>query len=152
MSGVMRVASQPLFDILPLRPHLIAPEQVGAVTGRFANEGFRIVRVQSGRLPAGAAEDILGEIAKALGFPAEGPVNWAAFNDWLGDFLVDEEDPVAIVVYGLDAMLRRDVHVYLGCVHGLLGMTEAYRSPDFPDLAQLEYIFPGSWTPIGGKA
>ncbi|WP_407937365.1 barstar family protein [Kineosporia mesophila] len=148
----MRVSPQPLFDLLPLRPHLIAPEHVEAVNGRFADEGFRIVTVRADSQHVRTVDDLLGEISKALGLSTEGPVNWPAFNDWLGDLLVDEGKPLVIVVHGLDAILRRNVQAYLQCVHGLLGMTEAYRSPEYPELAQLEYVFPGAWAKFGGKA
>ncbi|WP_131803563.1 MULTISPECIES: hypothetical protein [Pseudofrankia] len=109
--------------------------------------GFRLVYVDLPRDAGNPEEELLKELTKRLHFSELGAGSWAAYSDRIWDLQMSgDEAPVAIVIRGLDHLLRSDVHSFVRCVHNLLSMTEAVGLSDSRADLQIEYFFVGSWS------
>lgn len=69
--------------------------------------------------------------------------NWDAFDDCVGDLLRGDAGRVAVVVAGIDTLLRHDAHTFARSVHLLLGaVTDVERAAG---AFQLEFVFVGDF-------
>ncbi len=132
---------------LESKPFLVAAARAEELAEVLPGLGFRLVRVE---LPHGVAdpeETLLVELTRALEFSPLGAGSWAAYSDRLWDLQTEaEEMPVAILISGLDRLVRSNIHGLLRCVHNLLSMTEAVGLSDPGADLQVEYFFIGAWS------
>lgn len=132
------------------RPFLVDSSRVESLARLLPAMGFRVVHATFPQDATSSEEALLVELSRKLGFSSLGAGSWAAYSDRLWDLQIsDDEIPVAVVIDGLDVLLRSDVHAFLRCVHNLLSMTEAVGLSDERADLQIEYFFAGSWTTSG---
>jgi hypothetical protein len=131
---------------LKSKPFLVEGGDEKLLVETVVGLGFRMVSVD---LPGDARnpeEELLVRLTESLDFSELGAGSWAAYSDRLWDLqMSDGEPPVAIIIRGLDHLLRSDVHSFVRCVHNLLSMTEAVGLSDARADLQIEYFFVGVW-------
>jgi hypothetical protein len=112
--------------------------------------GFYLVEARYNASDAPPERVFLMELTERLEFPRSGAGSWAAFNDRLWDFLTaGERNAVAVIIFGLDELLRGDIYSFLRCVHNLLSLTEGAGLSDASADRQIEYLFVGNWLSVG---
>jgi hypothetical protein len=131
---------------LESKPYLVDIRRTEVLVEILSELGFRVVRASLPAATQDVEEELLIELSRKLDFSELGAGSWAAYSDRLWDLqMLEDVAPVAVVVEGLDVLLRSDVHSLLRCAHNLLSMTEAVGlSDDSADL-QIEYFFTGVW-------
>jgi hypothetical protein len=68
------------------------------------------------------------------------------FNDRLWDVLTSEDKaPIAVVIIGLDSMVKKNLHGFVKIVHNLLSLTEGVGLQSGEANRQVAYFFVGSW-------
>ncbi|MFE2865811.1 hypothetical protein [Embleya sp. NPDC059259] len=131
---------------LKSKPFLVENSREQELIEFLARKEFRLARVA---LPPGSdnpEECLLVGLTRELDFSELGAGSWAAYSDRLWDLqMSDEAAPVAVVVDGLDSLLRSDVHALVRCIHNLLSMTETVGLSDSRADLQIEYFFTGAW-------
>ncbi|WP_377273442.1 hypothetical protein [Peterkaempfera sp. SMS 1(5)a] len=129
------------------RPYLVESPLENSLVDRVAVMGFRVVQVKFPQNVSNSEEALLIELSNRLDFSEIGAGSWAAYSDRLWDLQMSEDEPpLAVIIGGLDELLRSDVHSFVRCVHNLLSMTEAVGLADERADLQIEYFFVGSWT------
>jgi hypothetical protein len=131
---------------LESKPFLVDISRTEVLVETLSGLGFRVVRASLPAASQDVEEELLIELSRKLDFSELGAGSWAAYSDRLWDLqMLEDVAPVAVVIEGLDVLLRSNLHSLLRCVHNLLSMTEAVGlSDDRADL-QMEYFFTGVW-------
>ncbi len=137
---------------LGLRPYLLTEVELESILSILAAKNFRTVFAHFDGSVNGAESGLLEALTSALGLEVEGVGSWAAFNDRMWDVLSDyEEQPIVVVLRGMDDMLRADTYSFANSIHRLLSMTEGTEAVDHIQYRQFEYLFVGRWgSPSGG--
>jgi hypothetical protein len=133
------------------RPFLVDSPNAELLVEAVSRLGFRVVQMKFPKDTENPEEALLVELSRKLEFSESGAGSWASYSDRLWDLqMSDDEPPLAVVIGGLDELLRLDVHGFVRCVHNLLSMTEAVGLSDARADLQIEYFFTGAWTVSSG--
>lgn len=137
---------------LMLRPYLVEYNQVAEVRTALSAMGFDVVEAT---IAAGADDPeraLLVQLTRKLRLNELGVGTWAAFGDRLWDFLKSENaTAVAVVIIGLDDLVRSNIYNFIRCIHNLLSITQGLGISDSAASRQLEYFFVGHWTPASSS-
>lgn len=112
------IAVREVVPWLPLPPYLIRPVDVDRLRDKLRDAGFKVFIADAETCVDERA--LLLAIGDALGFPDYYGANWAAFEDSLGDLMRDGAGYVALVVIGVETLMRSDLHAFVRSVHLLL--------------------------------
>lgn len=128
------------------RPNLVEREKEIELRSTLSSIGFAVTDVDLAEGAKNPERVFLLELTRRLGLSEAGAGSWAAFNDRLWDFLRSENStPVAVVITGLDGLVRSDIYSFTRCVHNLLSLTEGVGLSDSAASRQIEYFFVGGW-------
>lgn len=103
---------------LPLPPHFVTPTDVSRLRSGLRDAGFKVFEADAERCTD--ERSLLVALGDALPFPDYYGANWAAFDDCISDLVREDAGPTALVVVGLDALLRSNLHAFVRSVHLLL--------------------------------
>ena len=130
------------FRECPDPPYLL--DKTGPVKqSEFPGLGFQMVQIELAG--CGSDRDITRLIGAALGYPDAFVGGWDAFDDLLGDVVVEARRFVAVHVLDASEFLRNDVRLFARTVWLLMNTTESVGRLGGGS-AQLEFILWGEWT------
>ena len=109
------IAVQDAIPWLTLPPYFVAPKERGRLTADLREAGFKVFEADASA--CATERDLLLVLGDALAFPEYYGVNWAAFEDCVGDLLREDAGHLAVVVLGADSLLRSDLHAFVRSVH-----------------------------------
>lgn len=120
------IAVRQVIPWLPAAPYLVAPSDLANLVALLRPAGFAVFEadVESCKDERG----LLAQLGDALGFPEYYGVNWGAFEDCLGGLLEENRQRMAVILTGVDTLVRADLHAFVRTVHLLQSyVTEVER-------------------------
>jgi hypothetical protein len=136
------IAAQEAVPWLSLPPYFVAESQRSRLRDALHEAGFEVFEADA--KSSSTERQLLLSVGDALAFPDYYGANWAAFDDCLGDLLRADAGSVALVIVGIDTLMRSDPHAFVRCVHLLLdAVAEVERAAAG---FQFEVFFVGEFT------
>ncbi|WP_200825919.1 hypothetical protein [Kibdelosporangium aridum] len=133
-----------IFPWLPLRPYFLDDEKEAELLAGLRSSGFMIIDVQCNFELDDAEREFLSALSPKFGFDHCRVDAWSAFSVRIDEMLkAVDESPVAVVIQGLDELVRRDMHTFVRCVSNLISTTENLGYLDWRASRQVEYFFIG---------
>jgi hypothetical protein len=102
---------------LPQAPYFVGRAEVAPLRSALRGAGFDVFDADASS--STSERQLLLTLGDALAFPDYYGANWAAFEDCLGDIIRAGPGAVAVLVIGLDTLMRSEVHAFVRCVHFL---------------------------------
>jgi hypothetical protein len=134
-----------LHPVLTLPPYFVGPHDVADLRSALRDAGFNVFDADVASFTD--ERGLLTALGDALGFPEYYAPNWDAFDDCVGDLLREDAGRVAVMVIGIDTLLKHDTHAFARSVHFLLdAVADVERAAG---AFQLEFIFAGDFAKDG---
>lgn len=103
---------------LPLPPYFVTSADLPRLRSGLRDAGFNVFEADAELCTD--ERSLLVALGDALPFPDYYGANWAAFDDCISDLVREDAGPTALLVVGLDALLRSNPHAFARSVHLLL--------------------------------
>ncbi|GAB6903374.1 hypothetical protein [Kineosporia succinea] len=131
------------------RPYLCDNSDYQEVGEKLAELGFLVVSVEVETGATFTEEILLRKIAQALDWPEASKISWDSHCSALYQVLVQwEEPPIAVLIHGMDGILRTNIHAFTRSIHLLEVSRRAVGLSDEHAARQFMYVFMGNWLPV----
>ncbi|GAA3624783.1 hypothetical protein GCM10022223_47330 [Kineosporia mesophila] len=142
------VQVESLIPQLEARPYLCDDDDRQKISEKLSNLGFIVAHVEIESDTSFTEEILLRKVAEALHWPEASGTNWNSHCSLLYQTLTQwEEPPIAVLIQGMDGILRRDIHAFTRSIHLLEASTHAVRLSVEHAARQFLYVFSGNWSP-----
>lgn len=143
------IAVREVIPWLPLPPSFVAPGDLPRLRSELRAARFKVFEADADRCTD--EQSLLVALGDALPFPDYYGGNWAALDDCVGDLLREGAGAMAVIVLGLETLLRADVHAFVRSVHLLSDVVSDVERVGTGDF-QFEVFYVGDFgAEMGGR-